>query len=163
MRGNPHDRARELIVTERVEGISQSDGDWLAAHLESCAACRTLQAASENSIRALRSNVVQIPLGIVSATQARVRMRARILREEQLRTRSLWVSCALSWVMGVVSAPLVWEGFKWFGQSLELPSSVWMAGLALWWLTPTAVVGAVFAWRNSRSRDEFQSETKFRS
>lgn len=163
MTGNPHERARNLIVAERVEGIPQTDSDWLAAHLETCAACQKLQESTESSLRALRSNVVQIPLGIVSATQAKVRLRARILREEHLRTHSLWISCALSWVMGVVSAPLVWEGFKWFGQRLDLPSSVWIAGLALWWLTPTAVVGAVFAWRNSRSRDEIESETRLHS
>jgi anti-sigma factor RsiW len=163
MTSNPHDKARELIVAERVEGINKADGDWLAAHLETCGACQTLVEATESSIRALRSNVVQIPLGIVSATQARVRRRARTLHEEQLRTHSLWISCFLSWVMGVVSAPLVWEGFKWFGQRLDLPSSVWIGGLALWWLTPTAVVGAVFAWRHARSRDEIESETKFRS
>ena len=160
---NPHGKARELIVAKRVESISQTNSDWLGRHLEVCAACRTLLEATENSIRALRSNVVQIPLGIVSATQASIRMRARTLREEQLRMRSMWISCALSWVMGVVSAPLVWEGFKWFGQRLDLPSSVWMAGLAMWWLTPTAVVGAVLAWRHKNSRDEIGSETKFHS
>ena len=163
MTGNPHEKARELIVAGRVECVDRMSAEWLAAHLESCVACRDFQEATESSIRALRSNVVRIPLGIVSATQARVRLRARTLREEQLRMRGLWISCALSWVMGVVSAPLVWEGFKWFGQRLDLPSGVWIAGLALWWLAPTAVVGAVLAWRHARTRDEMESETRLHS
>lgn len=160
MTGNPHEKAMKLIVAGRVESIGKADDRELAAHLDSCVACRDFQQATEGSIRALRSNVVQIPPGIVSATQARIRLRARILREEQLRTQVLWISCALSWVMGIISAPFIWEGVKWFGQRLELPSSVWIAGLALWWLTPAAVMCAIFAWRHARTRGEIEAETR---
>ena len=97
--------------------------------------------ANEHALQALRSNSVSVDPALVSTTQARVRLRARELRENQVRMRALWISCALSWVLGVASAPLVWRAFHWIGLHAALPKMIWESAFALWWLLPAGCGG----------------------
>jgi hypothetical protein len=150
---NPQDqeRARRLIDAWHVEGIPAPERDWLDAHLPECAECQARALANERALQVLRANAVRVDPALVSATQARVRSRAHELRENQVRMRALWISCALSWVLGVVSAPLVWRTFQWVGLRAALPNLVWETAFALWWLLPAGAVAALLAWQRRHS------------
>jgi len=146
-----HERACRLIDALHVEGIASLEREWLEAHLAECPACRASVRANELALQALRSNTVIVDPALVSTTQARVRLRARELRENQVRMRALWISCALSWVLGVASAPLVWRAFQWIGIHAALPSLIWKTGFALWWLLPAGAVAVLVAWNQRRT------------
>ena len=149
-----HERACRLIDTGHVEGISVSEHEWLEAHLTECTACRARVRASERALQALRSNTVTLDPALVSTTRARVHMRARELRENQGRIRELWISCALSWILGVASAPLVWRTFQWIGHHAALPNLIWETAFALWWLLPAGVVAVLVAWNQRRTANQ---------
>ncbi len=148
-----HDRACRLIDTWQVEGISDAEREWLEAHLEDCAACQARSSANERALQVLRSNSVIVDLDLVSTTQARVRWRARELRENQARLRALWISCGLSWLLGTLTAPLLWEAIAWLGRRFDISSVVRITVFAFCWFAPATIVGAVVAWRHSRSSD----------
>jgi hypothetical protein len=149
-----HERACHLIDALHVEGIAAAERQWLEAHLAECPACQVKARASEQALQALRSNTVVITPGLVSTAQARVRLRARELRENQVRMRALWISCALSWVLGVASAPLVWRAFQWIGLHAALPKMVWETAFALWWLLPAGAVAVLVAWNQRRAANQ---------
>jgi anti-sigma factor RsiW len=146
-----HNRACRLIDAWHVEGISASEREWLDAHLAECTACRARVRANERALQVLRSNTVMVDPALVSTTQARVRMRARELRENQARLRALWISCGLSWLLGALTAPLLWQAIAWLGRRLEVSQAIWVAVFAMCWVAPATVVGAVVAWRHSHA------------
>jgi hypothetical protein len=150
MRDDIHERALELIDKRQVEGLTAEEHNELEAHLESCVQCRKQALATERALRALRSAAPRFDVTLVLTTQMRARIRARELIENAARMRALWISCAFSWVIGVVSAPLLWRGFEWMGQRLAMPKAVWITGFALSWVAPAVVAAAVIAWRQAR-------------
>ena len=145
------ERARRLIDAWQVEGISASERGWLDAHLAECSSCQSRVEANERALQALRTISFSVNPALVSTTQARVRLRALELRENQVRMRALWISCALSWVLGVASAPLVWRAFQWVGVHADLPKMIWEAAFALWWLMPAGAVAVLIAWNQRRT------------
>jgi hypothetical protein len=145
-----HERALKLFDKMHVEGVTAEERDWLGAHLESCAQCQKRGSETERALRALRSAVPRFDLTLVRTTQMRARIRARELIENAVRMRALWISCTLSWVLGVISAPLLWRGFEWIGHRLAISRAVWITGFALSWVAPAVVVAAVIAWRQVR-------------
>ncbi len=72
-----HDRALHLIAQARVEGITEADSTWLRAHLEECEFCTGHVQQTDRALRSLRSASIQLPQGLASRTQFRVRLRAR--------------------------------------------------------------------------------------
>jgi hypothetical protein len=150
MREDTHEQAVQLIDKMQVEGLAAAERDWLEAHLESCAPCQKRARATESALQALRSAVPRFDVELVLTTQMRARVRARELVENAAQMRALWVSCALSWVLGVVSAPLMWRGFAWLGHHWAISRAVWITGFALSWVAPAAVAGAIIAWRQVR-------------
>jgi uncharacterized membrane protein YqjE len=150
---NPHDHesARKLIDEWHVEGIPAPEREWLDGHLAECMECRGQALASERALQALRSNAVRVDPALVSVTQARVRLWARELRERQARLRALWVSCALSWVLGAVTAPLLWQAISWLGQRFAVSQAISITLFALCWIVPATVVGALLVGRRSRA------------
>ncbi len=151
MSHNVHARAEQLMDALRVEGISTADREWLDAHLEECELCRARAQADESALRQLKSLSMRVSPGLVKVTQARVHLRARELNEDQVRLRALWISCAISWILGVASAPLVWRAFEWLGHYATLPKLVWEAGFVLLWLVPAGAVAALAAWQSQRA------------
>jgi anti-sigma factor RsiW len=152
-----HERAQRLIDTWHLEGIPAREREWLDAHLAECQA-RAL--ANERALQLLRSNAVRVDPALVSVTQARIRLRARQLRERQARLRALWVSCALSWVLGAVTAPLLWQAISWLGQRFDVSLAISITVFAVCWIAPATVVGAILAWQHSQSagvEDELQA------
>ncbi|HUU13418.1 MAG TPA: hypothetical protein VM182_06880 [Terriglobia bacterium] len=146
-----HKRAERLIATSNVEGISAPDREWLDEHLESCGRCAQRAAALEQVVVTLRSVSIPPDPAVVEATRRRVRVRAAELHEQQVRLRALWMACAFSWGLGVLSAPLVWWALQWIGEHLALPTAVWTVAFLLWWTVPAAGAGGVLAWLRTRS------------
>lgn len=146
-----HRRAERLISATRIEGIAAAERDWLDGHLEACAACSEYVRTTERALWAMRSVSVQVDPQLISATRLRVHLRARELRVPQVSMLPLWISCALSWVLGVVSAPVVWRGFAWVGHHVGVPDLMWQTGFVLWWVLPAAAAAAAVALHRRQS------------
>jgi len=149
-----HARAEQLIAQERVEGISQAEREWLAAHLQECAPCTDLARQTDQALRSMRAAAIPFPIGLASRTQFRVRLRAQELREQAPQRRALWFACTLSWAFGIASAPYVWRLFAWFGERTGVPKLVWEVGFGLWWTIPALFAAAVLLMENSRKGDQ---------
>src|SRR5512134_2401563 len=129
-----HDRAESLLAASRVENISSSEQEWLEGHLQSCTRCAEHAATLERAVAMLRSVTVSLDQKLIEATRFRVRLRAHELREERARMLGLCISCAFSWVVGVVTAPLVWRGLEWVSEWAALPKPVWVMAFLIWWV-----------------------------
>ena len=149
MKEENHERALELIDKMHVEGLTAAEREELEAHLESCARCQDEERHTELALRAFRAATPRVDSSLVPRTQTQVRIRAREITENAARLRALWISCALSWVLGVVSAPLMWRGFEWIGHRLALSRVVWITGFAFAWVAPAVVTAAIIAWRQA--------------
>ena len=154
MNENLHARAEKLIVQERIEGITQADRDWLAAHLRECAACAQAAQQTNDALRTLRGMPIPLPRGLVQRTQFRVRLRAQEMREREPKRRLLWVMCFMSWALGIATAPYVWHAFEWVGEHFGVPRLVWEVGFGLWWTIPALVAAAIVLLENVRLANE---------
>jgi predicted anti-sigma-YlaC factor YlaD len=154
MNENLHARAEKLIAQERIEGISQSEHGWLAAHLRECPACAQVAQQTSEALRVLRGMPIPLPRGLAQRTQFRVQLRAQELREREPKRRLLWITCAMSWALGIATAPYVWRAFEWAGERLGLPRLVWEMGFGLWWTIPALIAAAVVVMENLRLAHE---------
>jgi hypothetical protein len=154
MNKNLHDRAEKLIAEERIEGISQSEREWLAAHLRECPVCTQVAQQTTAALRALRGLAVPLPSGLAERTQFRVQLRAQEMGEREPKRRLLWIMCAMSWALGIATAPYVWRAFEWAGEGLGMPRLVWEMGFGLWWTIPPLVAAAAVLMENLRLMNE---------
>ncbi|HMD08645.1 MAG TPA: hypothetical protein VKH63_13985 [Candidatus Acidoferrum sp.] len=154
MNENLHARAEKLIAQERIEGISQAERDWLVSHLRECPACAQVAQQTNNALRALRGMPIPLPRGLAARTQFRVQLRAQEMREREPKRRVLWIMCAMSWGLGIATAPYVWRAFEWTGQHLGVPKLVWEMGFGLWWTIPALIAAAVVLMENLRLANE---------
>jgi hypothetical protein len=136
MNENLHIRAQKFFAQSLVEGLSQADQSWLDQHLRGCADCAREAASTHELLHALRNVPVSVPRDLAARTQLRVRLRA----QESARTSQdhflLWVITGFSWLVGVLSAPLIWRGFAWAGNHLHAPKLAVEMGFVLWWAVP---------------------------
>ncbi len=155
MTDNLHTRARQLMDEERVEGtLSSENRAWLAAHLRDCDECRAAAAAATAALATLRDTGVELPRGLASRTQMRLRLRAGELRDDRPGTNVAWVVAAISWAAGAATAPWVWRGFAWLGEHAGAPKPIWEIGFVLWWIVPALfATGAVVAERRENPSD----------
>jgi hypothetical protein len=153
MSDDAHERAERLMIQARVEAISPEERDWLDQHIEECARCASLSGATERALRSLRSVAVRVDPELVRRTQLIVRFRADQLERDRAGMLPVWVCCAFSWILGVVTAPLLWRGFEWLGRHAGVPNIVWQAGFVAWWLLPALVAVAVLALRREVASD----------
>jgi hypothetical protein len=151
MNPEDHARARQLIDALYVEGIPPAEREWLEAHLADCTVCQARAHSTEEALQVVRTTAVGVSPELVGLTQARVHARACGLREERARMQALWISCTLSWLLGAISAPLIWQAIAWLGRRFEVSQAIWIVGFALCWLAPATVLGTVVAWRYSRA------------
>ncbi|HXE33556.1 MAG TPA: hypothetical protein VN087_06570 [Verrucomicrobiae bacterium] len=154
MNENLHARAEKLIAQERIEGISQPEREWLAAHLRECAACAQVAQQTSNALGVLRGLPISLPRGLAARTQFRVQLRAQEMREREPKRRLLWIMCAMSWALGIATAPYVWRAFEWVGDRMGLPRLIWEMGFGLWWTIPALVAAAVVLMENLRQANE---------
>lgn len=150
MSENLHERGLELIGKARVEGLSQPETDWLAAHLRECEFCSEHARQTDRALRSLRTASVHLPADLASRTQFRVRLRAMELRQQEPHRRMLWLACAVSWIFGIATAPFVWRLFEWFGRVTGAPKFVWEIGFGLWWTIPALFAVIVLLLENAR-------------
>lgn len=141
-----HRGARELLARKRVEGLSQAEELRLNAHLSECAACAAADAEMAGALGALRATAIEVPRGLTARTQLRVRMRAEELREDAPARKIMWLISAVSWALGVATAPWVWRGFEWMGQHTGVPKPLWGIGFVLWWALPAALAVCAVLW-----------------
>jgi hypothetical protein len=142
MSENVHQRAEQLFAQSLVEGLSSSDQAWLEAHLRECTDCAQQTASTQQLLRALRNVPVAIPRDLAARTQLRVRLRAQESAQPSTSGALLWIITAASWLVGVLSAPLVWRGFAWLGAEFNLPRPMLELGFVLWWAVPALVAVA---------------------
>ena len=142
MTRNAHDEAQELIALG--EGLSDAQQTWMRAHLDNCEACGHYAEAANRVVRALRSLPLAADSRLVRATQMRVRIRARDLRQRRERLLLVASSCALVAISSALTTPLVWQGFEWLGRWSQLPNPVWQVGFVLFWVAPTIAAGVLF-------------------
>ncbi len=154
MSENLHVRAEKLIAQERIEGISPSERDWLATHLRECPSCTQVAQQTSAALSALRGLPISLPRGLAARTQFRVQLRAQEMREREPKRRLLWIMCAMSWALGIATAPYVWRAFEWAGERIGLPRLVWEMGFGLWWTIPALVAAAVVVLENLRQAHE---------
>jgi len=141
-----HQRAQRLQAESLVEGIAATDQAWLGQHLRECADCAREAAATQEALQALRGVPVAVPRDLVARTQLRVRLRAQEAGESSRGNMLLWIITGASWLLGVLSAPLVWRGFAWVGGQFGVPKLVLEMGFVLWWTVPAllAVVAVLY-------------------
>ncbi len=150
MNQQTHARAEKLIAQERVEDISRAEREWLTAHLQDCALCTELARQTEQALRSMRTAAISLPEGLAGRTQFRVRLRAQELREREPHNQLMWVTCGVSWALGVATAPYVWRIFEWVGQRTGAPKILLQLSFGLWWAVPALIAGAVMLIENAR-------------
>jgi hypothetical protein len=150
MSENVHDRALQLIARARVEGLPETDIAWLRAHVGTCDFCADLARQTDAALRLMRTAAIPLPHGLASRTQFRVRLRAQELREREPRYRLMWITCGVSWALGVTTAPYVWRIFEWVGQHTGAPKILLQLSFGLWWAIPALIAGAVMLIENAR-------------
>jgi len=154
MSKNVHTRALQLVAKGRVEGLAQSESDWLNAHLQDCELCNEHARQTDRALRALRTAAIPVPVDLAARTQFRVRLRAMELREREPKRRMLWLACAASWIFGISSAPYVWRVFEWIGQLTGMPKLVLEIGFGLWWTIPALFAVIVLLLESARQSEE---------
>jgi predicted anti-sigma-YlaC factor YlaD len=154
MSENLHARAEKLIAQDHVEGISQPERDWLSAHLQECSTCSHVAQQTSSALRSLRSAPIPLPRGLVARTQFRVQLRAQEMREREPKRRLLWTMCAVSWALGIGTAPYVWQAVEWIGQRTGAPRLLLEFGFGLWWAIPALFAAAIVVLENLRQANE---------
>jgi hypothetical protein len=140
---NTHQRAQQLFAQSLVEGLAREDQNWLDAHLRDCADCSRQMEPTRELLHALRTVPVSVPHDLAARTQLRVRLRAQESQQTSSSNALLWIITAASWMLGILSAPLVWRVFAWVGAQLDLPKLVLEFGFVLWWTIPALIAVAV--------------------
>ena len=155
-----HARAERLMAQELVEGISAGERKWLAAHLRECGRCAQETQQTNSALRALRdaAMTVRLPRGLAERTRFRVQLRAQELHEREPKSRLLWILCAVSWGLGIASAPYVWHTLEWIGDHTGAPRLVLEFGFGLWWAIPALFAAAIVVIENLRQMNERNSQ-----
>jgi hypothetical protein len=138
-----HAAAERLILQEHVEGIPKQEREWLGQHLEQCVDCAGLARGTAEALQSLRAVSIPLPAGLADRAQLRVYLRAEELQQRTHDAWTMWVVCGIAWVLGILTASLVWRGFESIGRLTDLPSLVWQAGFVVWWTVPALVAAIV--------------------
>jgi hypothetical protein len=147
-----HARAQELFAKSLVEGLASGEQTWLNAHCEECAGCSSEFSSTREILQALRTVHVATPRDLAARAQLRVRLRAAEAGQSSRSGFLIWAVTILSWVLGVVSAPVVWRGFAWAGAHFGFPKPALEMVFLLWWAIPALfAVGAVLYQRSLAS------------
>lgn len=154
MNAESHAKAEKLIAQGRVEGISPAERAWLESHLHACTLCAAVARNTEEALRALTAVDVPFPSGLAARTQFRVRLRAQELQESEPQRRALWIIAAVSWAMGVATAPYVWRAFEWLSKLTGMPKFLWESGVVLWWAIPALIATGILLLENAGRSSE---------
>ncbi len=139
MKNDLHAQAKDFIARCHVEGLTLEDERWLSAHLAECESCAAEHHQLNESLSALRTMHLDLPPNLASRAQFRLRMRAEELREKEPTRKFVWAIAAVSWALGVATAPWVWHGVEWVGQATGAPRILLQAGFVMWWSVPPLI------------------------
>jgi hypothetical protein len=142
MNENLHIRAQKFFAQSMVEGLGPADQSWLDQHLRECGDCASEIASTQDLLHALRNVPVAVPRDLAARTQLRVRLRAQESAQPSQGSFLLWLITGFSWLVGVLSAPLIWRGFAWAGNHLHVPKLAVVMGFVLWWAVPALLAVA---------------------
>lgn len=142
---NDHERARDLVFRERIEGLAPADQQWLAAHLEACPDCGSLAGGLESALRGLSFSPLAAPVSLVSRTQLRVAERAAELRRTQQALLPLRIVVALVTGVALFNLPLLWQGGHWIAEQLQWSFYTSAAAFLLLWVAPAVVISIALA------------------
>src|SRR5262245_29500915 len=145
-----HQRANQLLAQRRIERLSCEDEQWLTTHLAECESCAAADTRMSEALSALRTMPIELPRNLASRTQLRVRLRAEELREHGPANRLIWAVAAMSWILGLATAPFVWRGFEWLGAQTGAPKLVLQFGFVLWWGLPALLAAGIVLWQRER-------------
>ena len=149
MNAESHERARQLITKDQVEGIRVDERDWLEHHLASCASCSSAADMLATAVQSFRGLSISAAPDLVRQTRLTVRIRAEQLRDARSRSAPLWIATAVSSISMILTTSYVWRAFEWLGRVGHVPSIVWQVGFLMWWFLPATVLAAAVAWRHS--------------
>lgn len=153
MSENIHEKVQRLLAELLVEGIPASTQAWLEEHLRTCEECAREAETLRGLLRALCSVPVAVPLGMVERTQLRVRLRSQENAAGSQSGSVLWLLTGMSWLLGILSAPLIWRVFAWVGSELRVPKIALELGFVLWWAVPALfAIGIVLHQRAAGSQ-----------
>jgi len=147
MTHDAHERASRLLAQRRIEPLPRIDEQWLSVHLAECEFCAAADNCLAEALSGLRTMQIGVPHNLASRTQLRVRLRAEELREQEPASRLIWAVAAMSWILGLATAPLVWRGFAWIGAYTGAPKLVLQFGFVLWWGLPALLAAGIVLWR----------------
>jgi hypothetical protein len=147
MNHDVHGLASQLLAQRRIESLSPGDERWLSTHLAECEFCAAADARLTEALSAVRTIDITVPRNLAGRTQLRVRLRAEELREHGPASRLIWAVAAMSWILGLASAPLVWRGFEWIGAHTGAPKLVLQFGFVLWWGLPALLAAGIVLWQ----------------
>ena len=139
MSENLHLRAQRLLSQRTIEGLRPEQDAWLRAHLAECVECGREAAAMQEALQGLRSVPALVPKDLAARTQLRVRLRAQEVSRDTRGSLLLWIVTAASWLLGVLSAPMVWRAVAWAGGNFGVPKLVLDVGFLLWWTVPALI------------------------
>jgi predicted anti-sigma-YlaC factor YlaD len=142
-----HERAAELLAQRRIETLAREDEQWLSVHLAECESCAAANTQMTDALSALRTMQISVPRNLASRTQLRVRLRAEELREHGPASRLIWAVAAMSWILGLATAPLIWSGFQWIGAHTGAPKLLLQFGFVLWWGLPALLAAGIVLWQ----------------
>jgi hypothetical protein len=152
MSSHDHERAAGLMAERAVEGIERADETWLDQHLAGCEECGRYANALGLTRQALCSISVTASDELVSATKARVRIRALEMREQAARAALIGISVTIGAIVSSVSLYYAWPLVRWLETSFEVPAIVVEPGFVLAWFLPTMIAAAFLAAFRSQSQ-----------
>jgi len=138
-----------LIALSGAEERSNEEQSWLAAHLESCAACRGFAENARETIRSLRAIPITAGASLVSTTQVRVRQRALELQRRHERVWVVSICCAAVTLCTALSTAMIWTGLAWAGQRVQLSPPVWEIPFGVLCFLPGLLVGILLLARGT--------------
>ncbi len=135
-----------------IEGLAAPEREWLDRHTAECAECAEWERRTAEAVQVAGLASAPTPPGLAFRTQFRVSLRAQEMRS-QLRGWGLWVSLALSWGLGVATAPMVWRAAEWAARSAGLPPAGATLAFGLWWAAPAAIAAGIWAFDRKRAEE----------
>ncbi len=142
-----------LIALSGAEERSSEEQSWLAAHLESCAACRAFTENARETIRSLRAIPITAGASLVSTTQMRVRQRALELQRRQERVWVVSICCAAVTLCTALTTAMIWTGLAWVGERVQLSPPLWEIPFGILCFLPGLLVGIFLLARGTHLAD----------
>jgi predicted anti-sigma-YlaC factor YlaD len=133
---NDHVRARQMLALADAAQLPAADRAWLESHLEACDSCRAFAQDAGDLVRALRSIPVAADRTLVAATQMRVRLRARELRQRDERLWLVGVSCVVVTLTAALTNLACWRGFTWLVERTHISAATWPVAFVALFIAP---------------------------